>query len=153
MLWAGAASERWVASVLSRWTSLVVVRGTTAAVSPSMITWEVVVLADYGGGIACVDHPGVDLLPGDHERVTARHPPLHGDRTAGLRRQGSGPAGSRQAVAVSRRVWAGQGAQQLAVVADDSHLGAFHPQGDALASKVGAHAELRAGQTNPGRRR
>jgi hypothetical protein len=39
-----------------------------------------------------------------------------------------------------------QGAQQLAVVADDSHLGAFHPQGDALASQLVAHAELGAGQ-------
>ena len=47
-----------------------VVRGTMAAVSPSITTWNVVALADHGGGLARVDHPGVDLLPGDRRTTS-----------------------------------------------------------------------------------
>jgi hypothetical protein len=97
---------------------------------------EVDVLADDGGGLARVDHSGVDLLPGDQERAAAGHPPLHGDRTSGLGRQGAGAAGSAQPVPVCGRDGAGQGAQQVAVVADDAHLGAVHPEGDALARQA-----------------
>jgi hypothetical protein len=51
----------------------VVVRGTTAAVSPSMTTRKQAFSQNHGGGFACVDHPGVDFLAGDHE------PALTGD--------------------------------------------------------------------------
>jgi hypothetical protein len=34
----------------------------------------VVVLADHGRGLARVDHPGVDALPGDHEPGPGRRP-------------------------------------------------------------------------------
>lgn len=40
-------------------------------------------------------------------------------------------AGSSEPVPVLRRDGAGQSAQQRAVVADDGHLGAVHPEGDA----------------------
>jgi hypothetical protein len=43
---------------------------------------------------------------------------------------------------------AGQDALQCAVVADNRHLGAFHPKGDALSGQVEADVDLRAGQTD-----
>src|SRR5260370_3002 len=40
---------------------------------------EAVVLADHGGGLACVGHPGLDRLAGDHDPAPGGDPPLHGD--------------------------------------------------------------------------
>src|SRR5215470_3591907 len=44
---------------------------------------------------------------------------------------------------------AGQDALQGAVLADNRHLGAFHPQGDALSGQVEADVDLRARPTRP----
>jgi hypothetical protein len=61
---------------------------------------------------------------------------------------GSGPAGSAQPVPLAGRDGAGHGAQQFAVVADDGHLGAVHPQCDALPGEVVADVELPARQAD-----
>jgi hypothetical protein len=65
-----------------------------------------------------------------------------------LRRHGPGAARSAQPLPVSGRHWARQGAHKLAVVADDGHLGAVHPERDALAGECVADIQLCAGEAD-----
>src|SRR5437764_15460789 len=57
---------------------------------------KVSVVADHRGGLARVDHSGVDFLPGGHEPAAGRHPPLHDDGPAGLGWQGPATASTAQ---------------------------------------------------------
>lgn len=115
-----------------------VVRGTTAAVSPSMTTRKQVF-----SQITVAILPAWIIPAWIFCRATIpaprRHPPLHGDGPARLRRQGPAAAGTAQPVAAVHRDGAGQGAQQAPVVADDGHQGSFHAQGDPLTPMAGRY--------------
>jgi hypothetical protein len=117
-----------------------------AAVSPSMTTRKWFVLADHSGGLARVDHSGVDLLPGDHEPAPGRHSPLHGDGPTRLWREGPAAAGTAQPGTAVGWDGAGRGAQQRPVVAENRHQGSFHAQGDPLPGQWQANTDLLVAQ-------
>ena len=109
---------------------------------------ETVVACGDGDDLVGVDHADVDALGGDHDGAALRHAPLDDDRPgAGWWRAGCA-AGTAQPGPVGGLNGAGQGAKQLAVVADDGHLSAVHPQGDALSGEFVANVDLPARQAD-----
>src|SRR5215472_18554284 len=109
---------------------------------------EAVIARGDGDDLARVDQANMDLLGSDHDAAAGGHAPLDRDRAWGRWRDEGGPSRASKPMPFASRDRAGQDALQGAVVADNRHLGAFHPQADALSGKVEADVDLRAGQTD-----
>jgi hypothetical protein len=94
-----------------------------------------------------VDHADLDPLGGDHDLASLRYPALHRERPGGRGRSSCGPACAAQPVPFAWRNRARQGTQQCPVVADDRHLRAVHPQGDAFPGQLEADTDRRSCQS------
>ena len=104
------------------------------------------VAGGHGNDLAGVDHADLNLLARDHDEAALGDAPLDRDRPGWRSYHTGGPSGSSQSVPVSGRNGARHGAQQFAIVADDRHLRAVHPERDALAGEFVADIQLRAGE-------
>ena len=109
---------------------------------------ELLVAGGDSDDLARVDHADVDALGGDHDGAALGNTALDDDGPGGGYRGAGCAAGSAKPVPLAGRERAGHGAQQLAVVTDDRHLGAVHPQRDALPGELAADVDLAARQAD-----
>jgi len=109
---------------------------------------EAVIAGSNRDDLPGVDHADMDPLRGDHDGAALRYAPLHDDWTGCRRWARGGSSGSAEPVPVTGRDRAWHCAKERAVVADDSHLSAIHPQCDALSGQVEADIDLVSAQTS-----